>query len=136
MEHSPSSFVPETSSLPVLVYDGECGFCTWTVDFIRPRLRESVVLVPWQRAELRELGLSEPEAKQSAWWVDGEGKKLRGHRAVARAFRACSQPWRALGTLLEWPLIRALAAAIYQLVSRNRGRLPGTTPALRRKENR
>lgn len=130
MERDQGLVVGDTSFLPALVYDGECGFCTWTVELIRARLRESVLLVPWQRVDLDHVGLSANEARQAAWWIEPDGKKYRGHRAVARALRACRYPWRAVGVVLQWPLIRAVAAPLYGFVSRHRAHLPGTIPAV------
>lgn len=123
-------------TLPALIFDGACGFCTWTVDFLQARLREPVLLAPWQRIDLREIGLSRQQVEEAAWWLDAGGKKLRGHLAVARALQACRLPWRALGILLSWPGISWASAYVYQFVSRNRRHLPGTTPALRRSDNR
>lgn len=118
---------------PVLIFDGACGFCTWTVDFIRYRLREPVVLVPWQRIDVRELGLTRDDVERAAWWIDIEGKKHRGHEAVSRALTACRPPWRTVGIVLSWPVMRGVSALLYRFISRNRRHLPGTTPALQRR---
>ena len=124
----------EKTENPVLVFDGACGFCTWIVGFLHKRMRGPVRFVPWQRAELAELGLSQKEAQDAAWWIDGNGKRLRGHEAVARALRACRPPWHTLGTILAWPGSRWVTGRLYEFVSSNRRHLPGTTPALQMKE--
>ncbi len=76
------------------------------------------------------MGLSEADAAGQAWWVEG-GHRDGGHRAVARSLIAAGGTWGALGHLLLVPPIRWLGAGLYRLVARNRGRMPGGTPACR-----
>lgn len=133
---------PEPSPTPLLVFDGDCGFCTATVRWLSARLKEPVEVVPWQALEIGELGLSEQDVTRYVWWLEprperrsGEGGMLRekGHRAAGRALIACRGPWPLVGGLLLLPPpFSWLWAAGYRLVARYRGYLPGTTPACRR----
>lgn len=118
--------------LPLLVFDGECGFCTLSVLWLLRRFRRPVGTVPWQEAELAALGLTEPEVRRWAWWIDAEGRRFRGHRAVGKALVACGAGWPLLGRLLLLPPVALVAAPGYRLVARFRGHFPGTTPACRR----
>lgn len=116
---------------PTLIFDGDCGFCTGSVEWLERRLAREVVIVPWQRAELAHWGLTEADARRYAWWVDEAGRAHRGHRAAARALRASRGAWPLVGWLLLVPPLSWLAAVGYRLVAKTRGHLPGTTPACR-----
>lgn len=126
-------------TLPLLVFDGDCGFCTMTVDWIGRRLRQPAEIVPWQRLDFEELGLSQHDVDRYAWWIEpaeeeepGERgwRKWRGHRAAGRALRRCRGLWPWLGAvLLAPPPISWIWRAGYRLVANSRGILPGATPA-------
>lgn len=127
---------PSQQAPPILVFDGECGFCTASVLWLRRRLKRPVELVPWQKpAEaggLAELGLDREQLRRWAWWLE-DGRRWRGHRAVGRALLACRGAWPALGAVLLAPPPLSWSAALgYRLVARLRGHLPGVTPACRR----
>ena len=49
--------------------------------------------------------------------------------AVARVLLRSRWPWRPLGALMLVPPISWLAEAVYRIISANRYRLPGATPA-------
>jgi predicted DCC family thiol-disulfide oxidoreductase YuxK len=123
---------------PLLVFDGECGFCTATAAWVSRRWRIPARSVAWQAfepGELAELGLTEDDVRSYAWWIDAEGRRFRGHFAVAHSL-AASSGWRGLaGRILLVPPFRWLGAPVYSLVARNRGRLPGSTPACRKRDS-
>ncbi len=54
---------------------------------------------------------------------------MSGHRAVAAALRHGSPAWQQVGRILDADALAPLASAGYDLVARNRHRLPGGTPA-------
>lgn len=112
---------------PVLVFDGDCGFCTRSAEFGRRHL--GVDIVAWQRADLDALALTEAECEQAVQWVAGDGQVSSGAAAVAAALRTGRWWWRALGVTLSLPGVRWVAARVYSLVARNRYRLPGATDA-------
>jgi predicted DCC family thiol-disulfide oxidoreductase YuxK len=112
----------------VLVYDGECGFCTRAVRWAR-RLPADVDVVAWQHAELPALGLSRVAAAGAVQWVDVDNRAQAGHRAVAALLQASGRPWSWLGRVMLVPGASWLCARAYHLVSANRHRLPGGTPA-------
>jgi predicted DCC family thiol-disulfide oxidoreductase YuxK len=112
----------------VLVFDGECGFCTSAAR------RLGVRAVPWQRLgddELERLGLTEADARAAAWWVDDQGRSFRGHLAIAHALAAGGGIRAVCGGVLLTPPFRELARGAYPVVARLRHRLPGGTPACR-----
>jgi predicted DCC family thiol-disulfide oxidoreductase YuxK len=115
-----------------LVFDGACGFCTRVARWVERRVPPGTRVVPWHRVrDLSRCGLTEEEAASAAWWIDAEGRRHRGHLAVAEALRAIGGGWRPVGAAIRVPPIRWLAAGVYELVARIRGHLPGTTPTVR-----
>ena len=115
---------------PLLVYDGDCAFCQRAVD-LALRMKVACRAVAWQDADLAALGLTEAQVTEKVWWVEPGGSKVSGHRAVAAALRHGSPALRPVGRLLDADALAPLASAGYDLVARNRHRLPGATPACR-----
>ncbi len=114
---------------PTLLYDGHCGFCTACVEWLRPRLRERVRLVPWQSIVPESLGLTRSQVRASAWWIEPDDRKYEGAHAVARALRACGGAWAWIGRAIDLPVVRRLSELAYALLARIRGWLPGAEPA-------
>ncbi|MBV8396244.1 MAG: DUF393 domain-containing protein [Actinobacteria bacterium] len=121
----------------LLVFDGECGFCTSSARWVSVRWRGDARAVPWQTLDDGDLvahGLTRAEASAAAWWLEPDGRSFRGHLAIAHALAAGSGwPARA-GRILMVAPVRWLAAPLYALVSRLRRRLPGGTPACSRRD--
>lgn len=116
--------------LPLLVYDGDCGFCTTSADWARRHLHVADV-EPWQFLDLASLGLT-PEACGSAvQWVAADGSVAAAEWAVIAALRHGGGCWAWLGRLLALPGLHQLAGVGYRVVARYRYRLPGGTPACR-----
>lgn len=114
---------------PVLIFDGRCGFCSWSVEWLRPRFSVSVHLVPYQAIDPRQYGLTLDEVRASVWWLDAGHARHAGAAAIAQSLIACRPPWPHLGRLLGLPVLRTLAAIGYAVIARLRAHLPGTSPA-------
>ncbi|HVX46673.1 MAG TPA: DUF393 domain-containing protein [Mycobacteriales bacterium] len=112
-----------------LIYDGDCGFCTTSARLIERWLPTGAQIQPWQRAPLAELGITEQEARDAVQWVDAQGRVSTGHAAFARLLIDSGFPWSLPGRLLLVPPLSWVAPRVYRLVSDNRHRLPGGTPA-------
>ncbi|GAB3684359.1 thiol-disulfide oxidoreductase DCC family protein [Saccharopolyspora tripterygii] len=113
---------------PVLIYDGDCGFCTRSVR-LAVRLPVSMSVRPWQEVDLTALRTTEARARHEVLWIDRSGRVFGGAEAVARLLKSCRLPWAVLGRIMSAPLLRTIAARAYRWVADNRSRLPGTTPA-------
>jgi predicted DCC family thiol-disulfide oxidoreductase YuxK len=114
---------------PVLVFDGDCAFCTSCARLLE-RIGPEAQIVAWQVADLDELGITAAQAAEALRWVGADGTVRSGHEALAAALGAAPRPrWRVLGRGLLLPGVSPAAAAGYRLVARNRHRLPGGTPA-------
>ena len=119
-------------SRPVLLFDGDCAFCTSCVRLVERRIRPDAEIVAWQFADLTELGVSEDEAADAVQWVQADGAVRSGHEAIAAMLGTSGPAWRLAGRVLLLPGISWAAAQAYRLVATNRHRLPGGTPACQR----
>jgi len=114
---------------PLLVFDGDCAFCSTWVERGRRMLPVFPPAEPWQWLDLDELGLTREDVIHFAWYLEGE-RRWRGHGAVAGVLlRQRGFGWRFLGNLLLTPPFSWGAALAYRFVARFRHRLPGGTPA-------
>ena len=116
---------------PILVYDGDCGFCTASASWIGRRLPNDVAVTPWQALDLAAHGLTEADVTTAAYWIDDAGRRHRGAAGVAAALRSAGGGWALVGRALQLPLLSGLAAAVYRVIARYRHRLPGGTAACR-----
>ncbi len=113
----------------MLVFDGDCAFCTTWAERLRDRCTVAPRIVAWQLTDLRALGLDAERARRAVWLVQGD-HRASGHAAIAALLRAQPGFWaRLLGRLLVTPPFSFVAAVGYRLVARFRHRLPGGTPA-------
>ncbi|MGF1599002.1 MAG: thiol-disulfide oxidoreductase DCC family protein [Acidimicrobiales bacterium] len=117
--------------MALLVFDGDCGFCTRAAGWIERRLPAEVEVSPWQSLHLAALDLTVGDVTTAAYWVDADGRHHRGHRAVARALIAAGGLWAPVGRLIGHRAVSWLAAGVYTLVARYRHHLPGATDACR-----
>jgi predicted DCC family thiol-disulfide oxidoreductase YuxK len=121
-------------STPVLIFDGDCSFCTASANWAAARWHGRARAVPWQTLasdELAAVALTPDDVRCAAWWIDAAGRRSRGHLAIAEALRAGSG-WSAIvGRVLLVPPFRWVGGAVYRLIVRSRHRLPGGTPACR-----
>jgi predicted DCC family thiol-disulfide oxidoreductase YuxK len=117
-----------TTAQPLLVFDGDCAFCTTWVNRGKSILPVFPASEPWQWLELDDYGLTRHDVTHYVWYLAGE-RRFRGHAAVAAVLR--TQPtfgWRFLGNLLVTPPFSWAAAVGYAFIARFRHRLPGGTP--------
>lgn len=120
---------PGEATRPLLIFDGDCGFCTKTAQWAGRHLGDSAVVDAWQFLNLPSIGLTENDVSSAAWWRDVEGNLYRGHRAVGKALVTCGGAWKIPGWLCLVPPTSWGAALGYRVVAKYRYRLPGGTPA-------
>lgn len=113
----------------MLVFDGDCGFCTWTVGKLRRFMKPRADIVPWQLTELEPLGLTAQECLTAIQFVRPDGTHVSGGRAAAATLKVSRQPWPIAGVLIDLPGFAQLTELAYRTVAANRYRLPGSTPA-------
>jgi len=125
IDERPQSSLSDTSD-GLLIYDGDCGFCTTTANYARRLLPDDVAVEPWQSLDLELYDLTMADVLSAAYFVDQEGTKHRGHMAVGVALGRMPVPFHPAGWLIRNPPVSWLAAVIYDLVARYRFKLPGT----------
>lgn len=108
----------------IVLFDGVCGLCNWSVDFlIRRDRRGALRFAPLQshvaQTLLRERGLDAAEFS-SAVVIDGS-QVYRRSDAALQALWQLGKPWRALA-LLARLLPRPGRDALYDWVATNRYR--------------
>ncbi|GAA4784997.1 hypothetical protein GCM10023220_05610 [Streptomyces ziwulingensis] len=113
----------------MLVYDGDCRFCTTSVTVLQRLLRPDCSVTPWQFADLASLGTTRRRAEYEVLWITPAGTVFGGAQAVARLLLRAGKGWAVLGALLTLPPLRWVAHGVYRIVADNRARLPGGTAA-------
>ena len=124
--------MPEASPNPVLLYDGVCGLCNRTVQFVLKRDRGDLFrFAPLQSefaAELLRRHRASPQNLDTFFIVlkRGEADERLLVRSDAAAFvlQTVGGIWRVLCSALR-VLPRWLRDAVYNLLARNRYRLFG-----------
>ena len=122
---------------PVLLFDGDCAFCSSSVRFAERNLSPSLwQAVPFQFADLEALSMftdgqvTEERAVHEVLWITPNRRVYGGAQAAAQLLLRSRRPlWSTLGALLTLPPVRPVAAAVYRWVAANRYRLPGGTAA-------
>ncbi|MEZ5296746.1 MAG: DCC1-like thiol-disulfide oxidoreductase family protein [Ilumatobacteraceae bacterium] len=113
---------------PLLVFDGDCAFCTtWARRSQRWLGLDHVE--PWQFLDLAELGLTAEQCDRAVQWVAADGSTCSAEFAVIAALRHGGGAWAVLARVLALPGVRQSTGAVYRLVARYRHRLPGGTAA-------
>jgi predicted DCC family thiol-disulfide oxidoreductase YuxK len=125
------------TTTPILLYDGTCGLCARSVQFVLARdRRRTVRFGPLQGAFGRALVAAQPElnAVDSVVWYDGARAWVR-RDAVLAVLRHLGGGWSvlaALGRLVP----RALCDALYDAVARRRFTLAARACLLPRPDER
>lgn len=108
---------------PVILFDGVCNFCAWSVQFVITRDQRGACRFASLQSEtgrrlLREHGL-DAEAMDSFVLVEG-AKAWRESDAALRVCRYLCFPWRVLVVFVIVPSF--LRDPFYRLIARNRYR--------------
>jgi len=118
-----------TETANVLIFDGDCGFCTSVANYVVARSSVPIEAVAWQLTDVPVFGLTEAQTAARVYFVT-RGESFGGHLAFAQILWT-QRNWllKAAGWLLTVPPFCWLGSIGYVLVARFRHRLPGGTPA-------
>jgi predicted DCC family thiol-disulfide oxidoreductase YuxK len=114
-------------SKQVLIFDGDCAFCSSSARLLRKITKNKIVIEPYQKLDLESLDLTTELTSKAVYFVSS-GKRFVAAAAIAQALVESKTPWAIAGWFLKLPVIRNIAKPIYYLVAANRHRLPGGTP--------
>ena len=117
-------------SRQVLIFDGDCAFCSSSARLLRKMTKNKIAIEPYQKLDLEALNLSAELTSKAVYFVSG-GTRFVAAAAIAQALIESKTPWALAGWFLKLPVIRNIAKPIYYLVAANRHRLPGGTPECR-----
>ena len=131
------------TTLPVLVYDGDCAFCSSSIRWLQSRFPDAFAATPYQRADLERLGLTARACHERVQWIGDVTAPVTTRETGAQAVGALldvggrstggarGAAWRGAAALTRVRPTSWAADAIYALVAANRHRLPGGTPTCR-----
>jgi predicted DCC family thiol-disulfide oxidoreductase YuxK len=122
---------PETDIAPIalLIFDGDCGFCTSSANYVTRKAKGKIEAHPWQFLNLAEHNLTQEQAEAKVQLIR-HGKIYSGHEAFVQFIQIAGP--KGLRTISRLALVKPfsfLAAGCYWLVARYRHKLPGGTPA-------
>lgn len=118
-----------SSSNSVLIFDGDCGFCTSTANYIVKHSKAPIVAHAWQLVDVTQYGILQPQAAERVY-LYSEGQAHGGHEAFAELLRIQHNPaLRVIAFLMVVPPLCWLSRIGYALVAKFRHKLPGGTPA-------
>ena len=118
------SHPPTRSAVPpgkhLLVFDGDCGFCVRSVEFIGKRSRITLNLIPFDEVNRHELltSLDQAQFVMSAHYITPEGKEYHGGESITRALRLV--PGGFAAGLLDLPGVELVRELGYTFVAGNR----------------
>jgi predicted DCC family thiol-disulfide oxidoreductase YuxK len=119
----------DNNIVPVLIFDGDCGFCTTSSNYVSSHSSTPIRVEAWQLTDLTQYRLT-PELASAKVQLYAGGELFAGHRAFSKILRLQKQwYWKALGWVLVFPIISLLSSFGYYLVARYRHKLHGGTPA-------
>jgi predicted DCC family thiol-disulfide oxidoreductase YuxK len=117
------------ASEPVLVFDGDCGFCTTTANWIKKNSKVALEIAPYQWTDLQQYGLTAEEAAAKVQLVVGD-KVYAGHNCMAKLLLIQPNVFlKLVGAVMVMPVIEPISARLYTWIAANRQKLPGGTPA-------
>lgn len=116
---------------PLLVYDGECGFCCYWVGRWRRHLPPEADLLAFQDLPPGAVpGLERADFEKALYWIETDGTACRGAEAVCRAFAGSKLLRFARRRYERCGAFRAFSEALYGFVARHRSTFSAFTRQL------
>lgn len=123
---------PRGFSSPIVLTEADCGFCQKSIGQFEKYFPGDWQNVRNNTVDVTQFGLTARDIERAAWWVEEVDNKIRVYPG-AKNFGALlirNGGWQLpIGLLTFIPPISWIAWAIYQVIAKNRGRLPGSTPS-------
>ena len=131
MSIQPGSAVDLSTRPPVLLYDGTCGFCAASVQWVLARDRVGTLrFAPLQGETARPILARHPELAEvdSVVWVEGGGEVVRVRSAAALAVARYLGGGYAVAARLAALVPTGLRDRCYDLIARHRHKLTRNGP--------
>lgn len=111
----------------LLIFDGDCGICTYTAEFIEKRVdNNSLDIKPYQVLALKKIhnDLGEDMTSKSVYFYQNSNKQIYSKsKAVFLALKKMNGLYKIMGYLLDNPLFVFIFNPIYNIVARNRTKI-------------
>jgi len=111
----------------LLIFDGDCGICTSTAEFIKKRADESFITVkPYQVLNLSEIHneLNAEKTSKSVYFYEVNTSRIYSKsKAVFMVFKRMNGIYKVMGYLLDNPLLVFISNPIYNLIAKNRTKI-------------
>lgn len=105
---------------PLLIYDGDCGFCKrWVLRF-RAWTRGGFDFRPYQEAAADFPDIPESDFQKAAQWVDADSHRESGAAAMLNALASGHGPRWPLWLYTRVPVLRFLINLTYRFIAQNR----------------
>jgi len=115
-----SEHLPPNDERPIMIYDGDCGFCRRWIARSRNVTGGRVEYLPYQtEGLLGRLGVSPVDAERAVQLVFPDGTRQEGAAAVFGALAEVPR-YRRLQVISSLPVLGTLTEWVYRLVARNR----------------
>ncbi|MEY4323696.1 MAG: hypothetical protein RL410_1477 [Actinomycetota bacterium] len=117
---------------PLMIVDGDCGFCMKSAAFLQRHFAGNWDVVQSQKIDFASLGLTDIDVATASWWiesVDGHLRRYSGAKNFAALLINSGRVLKPLGMLMLLPPISWIASLVYSWIARNRGKMPGASEA-------
>ena len=106
----------------ILVYDGECEFCSRLAGWVERRDLHGRVSVRPNREKglIDRLGLTREEVDRAAWAVEPGGERFEGAAGINRVLRELGGGWGLVGALYRVPPVGWVEDWYYGRVAKRR----------------
>jgi predicted DCC family thiol-disulfide oxidoreductase YuxK len=105
---------------PLLVYDGDCGFCRRWIERWRETTRDRVEYAPYQEVAARFPHIPLNDFKESVQYIEPDGRTSRAAEAVFRSLATVPSCRWMLWLYSSVPGVHAVSEIFYRLVARRR----------------
>lgn len=114
---------------PLLIWDGNCGFCKYWVTRWEQMTGDDVQYAPYQEVSIRFASLMDADFRRAAYLIEPDGRAFRGMAAAYRTL-AYGKRWTWLFRWYEKSKgFRALSDRLYRWIARHRPALFRLTKA-------
>ena len=105
---------------PILIYDGNCGFCLYWINVWKNKTKDHVEYAPYQSVADQFPQISLGQFERSVQLVNSDGKISEGAKAVLQTLAYNPNLVWALRTYQSFPLFAKIAEATYYFIAKNR----------------
>lgn len=114
--------------LPVIVYDGDCAFCSSSIRTLQRLIPRAPKMIPYQFINPADYGLTLEQCETALQYVGKAGKISQGHEAYRQMLIELGGGYKLLGHLMRTPVYYGIANTVYRWIAKNRHKMPGGTP--------